>query len=586
MIARLRSGSDAAAVTKEVGAIAKRIHDQYRDVTAVDAVAIPLQDQMTKSVRVALPVLLAAVGMLLLVACANVTNLLLAHIASRNRELAVRTALGASRGAVARLFLSQSLTLTAIGGFLGVLASQFAVDGLLAMSDRTLPRIDEIRPDFWVLSFAVLISLTVGLVLGLVPVFRVRRMNLDDTLKQGGRAQTQGTASRTVRSTLVIAQVAMTIILLVGAGLLGRSFVQLLTINLGFQTENRFAVEMLGIRPEPVPEDAKQMALQLARIIERTAGMPGVAAVGGASQMPLAGRYRNGRFRIEGGGDSGAYFPSYISASAGYFEAMGLPLIRGRFFNASDGVSSPQVAIISQLAANRVWPGEDPIGKRINYANMDGDPTFMTIVGVAGDVRVAPEAPATGEVYVHYLQRGFVGTFNVVVRSAGGTETLIPAVTSQIRSQNPNCHLEPTLNQMFSTNLANRRFNFTLLASFGVTALVLALLGVYGVTAYSVAQRKQEIGIRIALGAQGSDVTRLFLGEGSRLVMIGVAIGIAGAVAASRVLSSLLFNVQTTDVPTYLIAIIPMFGAAMLASHLPARRAAQVDPMVTIQHRD
>jgi len=590
VVARLRPGLDAVTASRELGAIAKNIHAQYTDVTAVDAVAIPLQEQLTQSVSVVLPVLLAAVGILLLVACANVTNLLLAHVNGRSRELAVRTSLGANWSDIASLFLAQSLTLTAIGGFLGILVSKGAVDGLLAMSDRTLPRIDEVRPDPWVLSFAILLSLAVGVVLGLIPAFRASRMNLDETLKQGGRSEMQGSANRTARNVLVIAQVAMTMVLLVGAGLLGRTFIQLLKVNLGFQTQNRIAVELLRLQG-PSSDASQRVALQTRfaqqteQLLSAISSLPGVTAVGGIDAMPLAGGGGNGRFVIEGGRDSGPYWPNYRVASTGYFEAMGIPLVRGRFFNSNDAASTPEVVVISQDVANKVWPGEDPIGKRINYGNMDGDLTFMTIVGVVGDVRNTPESGNQGEIYVNYLQRGSSGAFTVVVKSATPPEALVPSITSQIRSISPETAVRVlTLEQMFSSNLANRRFNFVLLTLFGGAALTLALIGIYGVTAYSVAQRKQEIGIRIALGAKPSDVSGLFVGESARLVMIGIGIGVAGSIALTRALSSLLFNVPVNDVASYLVAIVPLFAAAMLASHLPARRAARVDPMLTIRN--
>jgi putative ABC transport system permease protein len=583
VIGRLRQGSDAQSATRELSAIAKSIRSQYRDVTAVDAIAIPLQEQLTQSVRIAFPVLFASVGILLLVACANVTNLLLAHIAGRNRELAVRTALGASRSSIARLFLTESLILTAAGGTIGAILSAFAVNALLKTSDGTLPRIDEIRPDAWVLTFAILISLLVGFVLGLLPALRLGRMNLDDTLKQGGRAQSEGTASRTARSGLVVAQVALTIVLLVGAGLLGRSFVQLLQVNLGFQTDSRLAIEMLAPQAQG-PEGRQRAASQIEQLLQGVASLPGVSTVGGVSHFPLSGRGSNGRFGIEGGTDSGSYWPDYRIATPGYFETLGIPLIRGRLFNATDGASTPEVAVVSQDVANNVWPGQDPIGKRINYGNMDGDQNLATIVGIVGDIRNSPEGATRGAIYVHYLQRGFLGNFTLVLRATGPTDSLVTAIGSQVRAANPEASMRvQTLDQMFSSNLANRRFNFALLAVFGGSALILALLGVYGVTAYSVAQRRQEIGIRIALGAQPTDVTRMFLSEGSKLVLLGVVIGSAAALAASRVLSTLLVNVKTTDVWAYLLAIIPMFIAALLANHLPARRAARVDPMIAMQ---
>jgi len=375
----------------------------------------------------------------------------------------------------------------------------------------------------------------------------------------------------------------MTLVLLVGAGLLGRSFVQVMQVKLGFQTENRVAIEMLGPQA-PGPEGRQQMAGRIEQLLAGVSAMPGVTSASVVNQLPLAGRYSNGRFLIEGGTNSGAYWPNYRVVSPGYFETLGIPLVRGRLFNAGDGASTPQAAIISQDVANHVWPGEEAIGKRINVGNMDGDPNFMTIVGVVGDVRNSPEAPAGGEIYTHYLQRGYVANLTLVVRSTNALDTLVPAVTSAIRSATPEATVRvQTLEQLFASNVAGRRFNFALLAAFGGTALVLALLGIYGVTAYSIAQRKQEIGIRIAMGATGSHVSRMFLAESARLVAIGTAIGVAAAFAASRLLSSLLFDVKTTDVAAYVVAIVPMFAAALLASHLPARRAARVDPMVTIR---
>ncbi len=583
VIARLKQAVDSATATRDLGIIAQSIHGQYSDVTAVDAAAVPLQEQMTQNVRAALTVLLAAVGVLLLVACANVTNLLLAHITGRTRELAIRTALGAPRGSIVRLFVAQSLTLTAIGGILGVVLSQSAVTALLALSDGTLPRIDEIKPDLWVMSFAVGISLAVGLALGALPAIRSRRLNLDETLKQSGRSQAHGTSSRSTRNGLVIAQVAMTIVLLVAAGLLGRSFVRVLQVKLGFQTENRIAIEMLGPQA-PGAEGRQHLAGRIEQLLTNVSAMPGVTAAGIINQLPLSGRGSNGRFRIEGGTDSGTYWPNYRIVSPGYFEAMGIPLIRGRLFNATDGASTPEAAVISQNVANNVWPNEDPLGKRINVGNMDGDEKFMTIVGVVGDVRNAPESPVGGEVYVHYLQRGYVANLTLVLRSTNALESLVPAITAEIHKATPEATIRTqTLDQMLASNMANRRFNFALLAVFGGTALVLALLGIYGVTAYSIAQRRQEIGIRIALGATGSEVSRLFLGESSKLVATGTAIGIAGALAANQLLSSLLFDVKPTDAAAYLLAIIPMFAAALLASHIPTRSAARVDPMVTIR---
>lgn len=583
VIGRLRPGVSIEAVRSELDAIAKRLHDSYRDVTAVGATVVPLKEQLTQNVRVALPVLFGAVGILLLIACANVGNLLLTHSAGRQRELAIRAALGAGRAALVRLFLAQSLVLTTIGAALGIALAVSGVDALLALGSTNLPRVDEIRVDGFVLAFSLAVSLAVGTILGIVPALRIAAGNLDDIMKEGGRSNSSGRSHRRMRAALIISQVALTVILLIGAGLLGRSFVRALSVNLGFETQNRLSVDLL--LPPGSDNNRGRDAAFHQQLLDRISAIPGVRAAGGTSAMPLSGRNSNGRFQIGGGRDSGAYWPGYRIATPGYFAAMGIPLIRGRVFDQTDGATTPEVAVISKAVADTVWPGEDAIGKQINYANMDGDEKFMTIVGIVGDVRqLGPESPVTGDIYVHYLQRGSLGGFTIVMDSTNSKETLIPTLTAYIKELNPQASARfQTVEQTFSSVLANRRFNLLIIGVFGATALILALMGVYGVTAYSVAQRTQEIGIRMALGAQSGDVVRLFVVDGSKLVFIGIALGVFGAFASGRVLASLLFEVQPTDIPTYLLTIIPLLGASLLASHLPARRASRVDPMITMR---
>jgi predicted permease len=353
-------------------------------------------------------------------------------------------------------------------------------------------------------------------------------------------------------------------------------------IDLGFQTGNRIAVDVL--LPQELDAKARQRdADRYQQVLERISTMPGITAVGGTGQLPLSGNSANGQFRIDGGKNSGAYWPVYRVATPGYFQAVNIPLLRGRLFDETDGASTPQVAVISKTVADTVWPGQDPIGQRINYANFDRDPNFMTIIGIVADVRSSPEIPALGDVYVHYLQRGAVDDFTLVIHAAGQPENVAQQVMSEIRAMNSEASIRvQTMDRMFSANLVNRRFNFTLLTTFAGAALILALMGIYSVTAYSVAQRTQEIGVRLALGAQLGDITRLFLAEGAKIILVGVVTGLMAAAAASRLFQSLLFGVQTSDIPSYLIAVLPLVTVGLIASLLPARRASRVDPMNTI----
>jgi len=585
VLARLGQGVTVNAASQEVAAIAKSIHDSYSDVTAVSAAATPLQHYMTQSVRTVLPVLLASVGILLLVACANTMNLTLSHIASRERELAVRTALGAGQIVLIRLFLSQTLLLAGFGGILGAAIAVAGVPALLALRSDNLPRMAEVHTDWRVLLFALIISVATGVILGIVPAMRIRNANLDETLKQGGRSQSSAVGARRIRRALVIAQVGMTVVLLVAAALLGRGFVNLLQVNLGFQTENRIDIETIFLVP-PGETAKKTIVLKTQQILDRIRTTPGVLTAAAVNGLPLAGYNRNGRFTLDDGSTSGAYWPVYNATTLGYFEAVGIPLVRGRFFSDTDGPDSPQVAVISQTVANLVWPGRDPIGRRINFGNMDGDYHDITIVGVAGDVRNDPAEALQGTIYVNLLQRGARRNFDFVVRGTGDGDTLGRAIAAEIRKADPDASVRvKTFDQMFSTRLADRRFNLVLLGAFGGTALVLALMGIYAVASYSVSQRTQEIGIRMALGADGGDVSRLFLSEGAWLVFAGITLGIFGAVAASQVLKTFLFNVRPTDSLAYVLAITAMGLTALIANILPARRAARTNPAVTLQQR-
>ncbi len=582
VIARMKPGASLAAASSDVDGIARRLHEEYSNVTAVGGVAISLKEQLTQSVGVVLPVLFAAVGVLLLIACANASNLILVHATGRQKEMAVRIALGASRLSLIRLFLCETLLLTGFGTGLGVLFSVAGVSVLLRMAPD-LPRLDEIHANWQVLAFAVGLSLVIAAVLGSFPALRAGRVSVNEVLKQAGRSQHKGSSTRAVRRVLLVSQIALTVMLLVGAGLLGRSLLRLLQVDLGFQTGHRIVVDALLPR-ERDGKTRQRDANRYKEALERIAMMPGVSAAGGTEQLPFDGGGANGQFRIEGGSNSGAYWPIYHIATPGYFQAMNIPILRGRVFDETDGPSTPEVAVISKTVADTVWPQQDPIGRRINYANFDGDPQFMTIAGVVGDVRNTAEVPSLGEVYVHYLQRGPVNNFSVVVNASGEPETLTRQIMSEIRSMNPEASIRVrTLDEMFSSNTAQRRFNFALLSVFAGSAMLLALMGIYSAITYSVAQRNQEIGIRVALGAPPRRIAGLFLTEGAWLIAGGVLLGLLAAAGASWTLQSLLFGVQPDDAISYVVAVLPLAVVGLLASLLPASRAARVDPVKTIR---
>jgi predicted permease len=588
VMARLKPDATADGARRELSQIAKRIRSQYADVTAVDATVLPLADAFAAPIRSALLMLSGAVGLLLLIACANVMNLLLARATAREKEFAVRGALGANRARMVRQCVTESLLLALLAALLGGLLASWGVQALLALGQGQIPRAENVQVDTVVLGFTLAVSVLVSVALGLVPGWRAGRLELLPVMNEAGRGGSGGGSAKRLRGALAAAQVALTLTLLVGAGLLARSFAHVLSVDLGFQKENRLALDLQ--LPFPRNDQEKQRTREFARQLEETlAALPGVLSVGGTSAPPMSAHSPNGRFLIEGREHSGDYWPSYRLASTAYFKTLGIPLLRGRFFDATDRPDTPQVAIISQDVADKVFPGEDPIGLRINTGNMDGDETWMTIVGVVGDVKYSgPEATPNGAVYTHYLQRdkgAMVAFFTWVLHTSGDPTSLIPSVREAVRSLDPEVAPKfATLEQNFSTATAPRRFNLMLVGVFAAVALALAGLGIYGVLAYSVELRTREIGIRMALGAPTGGVARMIVGEGLRLAVGGVAIGLAGAFALSRLLGNLLFGVKPTDPATYAATVVFLVAVALVACWVPARRAARVDPMVALRY--
>jgi ABC-type antimicrobial peptide transport system permease subunit len=612
VIARVRPTINIEQAGAEVSAIGKQLKQEYgQDMDAVDFALIPQQEYMVGNVRGGLMIILAAVGFLLVVACANVANLQLAQVTARQREFAVRSALGANRLHLARQFITENLLMALAAGALGVLLSFWGVELLIGLNQQSLPRVNEIGVDVRAIAFTVVVCLLVAVVLGLVPLLRFSSTDLERSLRESGRRQS-GQAGRRLRSSLVVVQMALTLILVVAAGLLGKSFYRLLQIDPGFRTESALAMELTlpsiglsekeyqdfmqayqrlrehGIAPDTtVQSSAEQERQRLfqAELLERLGQLPGVSAVGTVNLLPLSGMGPDGMFLINNN-PARRGTADFRVATAGYFAAMEIPVLQGRTFDRSDQPRSPHAALISESLARKYWPNENPIGQAIQFGNMDGDLRLLHVVGVVGDVHDRGIDTATRPtVYANALQRRPSSSISVVVRGRVAPSALVPSMRQVVRSLDSELPLNfKTLDQVFSSSLDQRRFSLVIFGVFGCVALLLAAMGIYGVTNYAVTQRTQEIGIRMALGARMKDVLKLVLGNGMSLTLIGAAIGLAGAFAVTRVMSNLLFGVTPTDLATFSVVALLLIAVAFLACYIPARRATKVDPLVALRY--
>jgi predicted permease len=610
-VARLRDGVTVQQANADISAIARRIHDtssEQNDYLNKDAAVVPLQDSITGKARSALFILLGAVGFLLLVACANVANLLLAQASVRERELAVRTALGAGRGRLIRQFLTEAFLLSLVSGALGVLGAFSGVSALIALAPENLPRLESVSINIPVLVFAFLLSTAVATGLGIFTALRATSGNLREGLGEGGRGQAGSQRTQSIGRSIVAAQISITLCLVVGAGLLGRSLMKVLEVDPGFRVDKIISMDIA--LPWVNFNQSKPKAAQgifYANLIDRLKQIPGVRQVGAASALPLDGGLPGGMFlrmtqdelpkfstnldelsrqfdvlfqqkERQGDADFGVVSP-------GYFQVLGIPLIRGRMFDNRDTSDSPHVALISDSLARTSWPGQDPVGHTIEFGNMDGDMHLLTIVGIVGDVHdYGLDAPPRPTVYVNLFQRPRPW-MTITMLTDADTQQVTSSARRILQELNP--EIPPrfrTFAQVYSASLGSRRFNLILIAFFGIVALVLATAGVFGVMAYSVSRRTREIGVRVALGAQRGDVLSMILGQGIRTILIGLAIGLAGSLALTRTMTSLLFGVTATDPLTFVAVILLLIAAALLACYIPARRATRVDPMVALRY--
>jgi putative ABC transport system permease protein len=595
VIARLRpeSALDQAKAELKVAVdrIKQRFPEYYKGAEGFTARVVPLREEIVGDIRPALLVLFGSVGFILLIACANVANLLLARAATRQKEVAVRMALGASRRRILRQLLTESLLLSVLGGAFGLLLAYWGIRFLVAERPPALPRIDEINIDGWALGFTMLVSLLTGMIFGLAPALYSSKPDLNGSLKEGGRGGAESMGHNRARGLLVVSQVTLSVVLLVGAGLMIKSFWRLMQVNPGYNPENVLTLRLSLPGGTPYP----QAIAFYQQLTQRAAALPGAQAAAIVSQLPLDAPRSNVSFEVEGQpsefNNDDDPIADFNTISSDYFLTMGIPLLHGRSFTDRDNAQSPTVVIVNQSLARRLWPGEDPIGKRIRL--IEGMP-WMSIVGVAPDLKnQSLSAVARQEIYLPYVQANFGQnqnftpyTIGLVARAALDPASLSGAIRGEVRALDkslPVYDIKP-MERIVADSISQPHFTTLLLSGFAGIALILVTVGVYGVISYSVAQRTREIGIRKALGAQTRDVMTLFVGQGLALALIGVTIGSVVAFALTRVMTKLLYEVSATDAATFIAVPLLITTVSLMACYVPVRRAVKIDPMIALRH--
>ncbi|HWO00191.1 MAG TPA: ABC transporter permease [Blastocatellia bacterium] len=591
VIARLKPGVTMERAQAEMDTVAANVRQQYfeggdaNDPTSWGLLLASLRENVVGEIRPALLVLLAAVAFVLLIACANVANLLLARAALRQKEIAIRTALGAGRWRVTRQLLTESVLLALVGGGVGLALAYWGMSALLSINQDKIPRSNEIGIDARVLVFTVGVSLLTGIIFGLFPALQASMSDLHSVLKEGGRS---GSARRSVRGLFVVAEVALALVLLVGAGLLLKSFQRLQEVDPGFRADHLLTMQLS--LPATKYKEPQQVDAFFQQSLEKVKALPGVESAGVSTSVPMSGSGSSGSFSIEGRtpapGEMSPWGNRWF-AGASYFQTMNIPLVRGRYFDDRDVRDAPQVAIIDETMQRKFWPDEDAIGKRISFQrDPEGNPIWREVVGVVGHVKqrgLEGESPV--QYYVPHRQLPTNGLF-LVVRTTGEPASVASAVRGAIQEVDRELPIfrVSTMERMVADSMAQRRFAMTLLGVFAIVALILASVGLYGVMSYSVTHRTNEIGIRMALGAQVTDVLAMVVGQGMKLSLAGVGIGLAGAFALTRVMRTLLFSVSATDPLTYVVVALLLAGVSLAACYVPARRATKVDPMEALRY--
>jgi len=582
VVGRLRSSVTPQQALAELKTFAKHLGPERDRMPLI----LPLKDLLVANIRPSLLVFAGAVAFVLLIACANVANLFLARATGRFQEMAVRSALGAGRWRLMRQLLVESTLISLAGGAAGILLAFWSVRALMALAPAgKVPRMEMIRIDGWVLAFTFGLSVITGVVFGLVPAFRATRHSARESLGRAARGVIGG--RERIRSALTVSEMALALILLTGAGLMLESFLRLRAVNPGFSPHS--VMTLTVDLPDSEYHTANQMQAFHTRMLGELSRLPGVLAAGAVNWIPLGETLAEGTFQVEGSKRPPGFMVDKPCVIPGYFKAMGMPVLRGRDFTESDSATTPGVVIVSQTVARTLWPGQDPIGKRISMEDEPKPEDWLTVVGVVGDVKQQGLAkgsePAIYQPYLQVSQPFFLNHMTFVVRTALGPGSVASGMRAVLRNVDKNQPISVrSMDSLIATTTAEPQFQARLLATFAVVALALTIVGIYGVLAYSVAQRTREIGVRMALGAQSRDVMQMLLRKALVLMSMGIILGGAGAFALTRVLTKFLFEVKPTDVPTFAAVALTLVLSALAACYVPARRAMKVDPMVALRY--
>ncbi|MEP7016095.1 MAG: ABC transporter permease, partial [Verrucomicrobiota bacterium] len=592
IIGRLALGTSVAQAQVEIETVngqMRREHPKsYSQDNSFGGDVLPLHELAVGGMRPALFILLGAVTLVLLIACANLTTMLLARASAREREMAIRVALGASPLRILKQVLTESILLALFGGIAGVFLALYGVELLKTIGAQTVPRLSEVDVDLTVLAVTAAIAVGTGIIFGLVPGLASAKPELTESLKEGGRGSTSGKRRNLLRNGLVVAEVALALVLLTGAGLLIKSFARLQDVSPGFNPHNALTME-ISLPKVQYPDDPSIVRFSN-EAQRRIAALPGVQAAGLTTILPLSGTNSDSSFAIEGRQPASEKNPSpdeeKREVSPDYFRALQTPLIAGRFFTDADNSDAPRVIIINQTFAKKFWPNEDALGKRIVMGGMSDKPIWITVVGVVGDMRhFGLDVDPKPEMYVPFAQDPYFSMI-LVVRSLKDPRGLLPAIRHEIQAIDPAVPLANirTFENVIADSVAPRRLSVILLGIFAGVAVLLATVGIYGVMSFLVVQRTHEIGVRMALGAQRADVLKLVIGRALKLIIAGTSIGLIVALISTRALRALLYSVSAFDAPTFALVTLLLGFVALAASYLPAVRATKADPMIALGH--